>query len=695
MAMDNNTVDLLKEPVLIIKGVGDVRAKLFHKLNIFNIEDLITFYPRDYEDRGNLKKIAQLDDGQACTFEGMIMSKVSERHIRKGFTVYQVYIKDDTGTVIGTWYNQQYIKKIFIVGETYIFHGKVTRKFKNIEVQSPVYEKAGSEHKNTMRIVPVYSSTASLAQNTIRSVIGSALKLVTGKLMEILPDWLREKYSLSEINYAVSNIHFPKSDDDFRNARYRLVFEELFMLQLGLLSIKNSFLEDKEGIRFKALKAEMDSIKSTLCFKLTNAQTRVLDEIEKDMESSKAMNRLVQGDVGSGKTILAALALIKAVKSGYQGAFMAPTEILAKQHFDSLRDMMENNGISIGLLVGSQTRKQKTELADRIKSGEIDVVIGTHALIQDSIQFLRLGLVITDEQHRFGVRQRAMLSNKGQNPDVLVMTATPIPRTLALILYGDLDISVIDELPPGRKPVETYAVDSTMRQRINNFIRKQISEGRQVYMVCPLVDESDSIEAKSALKMAERIQKEDFNDLNVGLIHGRMKPKDKEDIMNRFVDGAINILVSTTVIEVGVNVPNAAVMVVENAERFGLAQLHQLRGRVGRGEHQSYCILYNEGKSRVTRERMRVMQNTNDGFIISEKDLELRGPGEFFGTRQHGIPELKIANLYRDIEILKKAQEAAKEVLNLDRHLESEENKKLKERITEDFKEKIKELSLN
>jgi ATP-dependent DNA helicase RecG len=693
--MDNNTVDLLKEPVLIIKGVGDVRAKLFHKLNIFNIEDLITFYPRDYEDRGNLKKIAQLDDGQACTFEGMIMSKVSERHIRKGFTVYQVYIKDDTGTVIGTWYNQQYIKKIFIVGETYIFHGKVTRKFKNIEVQSPVYEKAGSEHKNTMRIVPVYSSTASLAQNTIRSVIGSALKLVTGKLMEILPDWLREKYSLSEINYAVSNIHFPKSDDDFRNARYRLVFEELFMLQLGLLSIKNSFLEDKEGIRFKALKAEMDSIKSTLCFKLTNAQTRVLDEIEKDMESSKAMNRLVQGDVGSGKTILAALALIKAVKSGYQGAFMAPTEILAKQHFDSLRDMMENNGISIGLLVGSQTRKQKTELADRIKSGEIDVVIGTHALIQDSIQFLRLGLVITDEQHRFGVRQRAMLSNKGQNPDVLVMTATPIPRTLALILYGDLDISVIDELPPGRKPVETYAVDSTMRQRINNFIRKQISEGRQVYMVCPLVDESDSIEAKSALKMAERIQKEDFNDLNVGLIHGRMKPKDKEDIMNRFVDGAINILVSTTVIEVGVNVPNAAVMVVENAERFGLAQLHQLRGRVGRGEHQSYCILYNEGKSRVTRERMRVMQNTNDGFIISEKDLELRGPGEFFGTRQHGIPELKIANLYRDIEILKKAQEAAKEVLNLDRHLESEENKKLKERITEDFKEKIKELSLN
>jgi ATP-dependent DNA helicase RecG len=405
------------------------------------------------------------------------------------------------------------------------------------------------------------------------------------------------------------------------------------------------------------------------------------------MESGKVMNRLVQGDVGSGKTIVAVAALVKAVASGYQGALMVPTEILAGQHFQSITGLLERYGMKVALLTGSLAKKEKLELLEEIKQGRIDIVIGTHALLEENVTFERLGLVVTDEQHRFGVRQRAALSRKGENPDILVMTATPIPRTLALILYGDLDISVIDELPPGRKRITTYAVDESMRERINNFIRKNVSEGRQVYIVCPLVEESDAVEAKAASELAQRIAEKDFKDIEVGLIHGRMKPKEKEAIMGGFVAGRINILVSTTVIEVGVNVPNATLMIVENAERFGLAQLHQLRGRVGRGEHQSYCILYNESGTDISRERMKVMEKTGDGFIISEKDLELRGPGEFFGTRQHGIPELKIANLFRDMDILKSAQEAAKELLSQDRRLEALENRLLKQNMKERFAE--------
>jgi len=432
-----------------------------------------------------------------------------------------------------------------------------------------------------------------------------------------------------------------------------------------------------------------------LPFSLTKAQMKAFREIEKDMESKKVMNRLVQGDVGSGKTIVAVLAMFKAVKNGYQATMMVPTEILAEQHYKSVSGLLEKYGVRVVLLTGSQTKKQKNEILEKVATGEADIVIGTHALIEEGVSFNNLGLVITDEQHRFGVRQRAALSRKGGNPDVLVMTATPIPRTLALILYGDLDISIIDELPPGRKPVKTYAVDESMRERINNFIRKKVAEGRQVYIVCPLVEESEEIEAKAATDLAERIAKHDFSDLKVGLIHGKMKPKEKDAVMRSFVEGKTDILVSTTVIEVGVNVPNATVMVVENAERFGLAQLHQLRGRVGRGEHQSYCILYNNGRTQVCRERMKIMEKTNDGFVISEKDLELRGPGEFFGTMQHGIPDLKIANLYRDMDILKLAQEAAMDIIEEDRHLMTEENRPLREMLMHRFKDKLDQLSLN
>lgn len=692
--MQKNINEILTQSIQVVKSIGEARAKLFHKLNIFTVEDLVTYFPRQYEDRSSFKKIAQLEDNESCAFEGIIASVVSEQKIRKGLTLSKVTIKDETGVIIATWFNQAYLKNVFKRGERYIFYGKVSRKFRLFEVQNPVYEKLieHKEAKNICRIVPVYAATAKLTQNMIRAAIGNTLEVVVGHFEEPLPNQLRNKYRLSEINFCLKNIHFPNCDEDFKNARYRLVFEEFLMLQLGLLNIKSSLQQNKKGIIFSGDNDLVQFI-SSLPFTLTEAQQKVFLEIEKDMESDNIMNRLVQGDVGSGKTIVAVLALFKAVRCGYQGTLMVPTEILAEQHFKSISQLMIPYGIRIGLLTGSLTQKQKREILQRIETGELDIVIGTHALIEENVNFKNLGLVITDEQHRFGVRQRAVLSQKGNNPDVLVMTATPIPRTLALILYGDLDISIIDQLPPGRKPIKTYAVDNGMRERINKFIREKVGEGRQAYIVCPLVEESEAIEAKSATELAERIANEDFKDLKVGLIHGKMRPKEKDEVMKNFVEGNINVLVSTTVIEVGVNVPNATVMVIENSERFGLAQLHQLRGRVGRGEHQSYCVLYNESRSKVSRERMKVMEKTNDGFIISEKDLELRGPGEFFGTRQHGLPEFKIANIYKDMDILKEAQEAAAEILRQDPVLEKEENAALRKKMKRHFEEVIRELS--
>jgi ATP-dependent DNA helicase RecG len=686
--LKNDINEILNKPIQYLKGIGESRAKLFQRLNLFTIEDILTHFPREYEDRSNLKKIAELQDSEECAFEGIIMSKVSESRPRKGLSIYKIYIKDESGTIIASWFNQSYIKNVFNVGESYVFYGRISRKYKSLEVQSPVYEKVDEkEMKNTCRIIPVYSSTMNLSQNLIRAAISSAIKLIAGNMEEILPERIRNRYKLAEINYSMENIHFPESESDFNNARKRLVFEELLLLQMGLLNIKNSFNKENKGICFKKIEDINDFI-NELPFQLTNAQKKVFMEVEENMESHSVMNRLIQGDVGSGKTMISVLALFKAVKSGFQGALMVPTEILAVQHHITFLELFEKTGIRISLLVGSQTKKQKEEILNGLKTGAIDILIGTHALIEETVIFDKLGLVITDEQHRFGVRQRGVLSQKGNNPDVLVMTATPIPRTLALILYGDLDISIIDELPPGRKPIETYTVDESKRERINTFIRKKVAEGRQVYIVCPLVEDSDTIEAKSAMELSDRIAKKDFSDLRVGLIHGKMKSKDKETVMKSFVDGEISILVSTTVIEVGVNVPNSTIMVIENAERFGLAQLHQLRGRVGRGREQSFCILYNNSKAKIAEERMKIMQKTNDGFIISEKDLELRGPGEFFGTRQHGIPDLKIANLFKDIEILKLAQEAAIELLKNDRYLSKDENLRLKHKVLEKFENK-------
>ncbi len=695
ITMSKNIDELLKKPIEYLKGVGEARAKLFHKLNIYNVFDVISYYPREYEDRSSIKSIGELKDGDSCSFEGTISSEVVEYKVRKGLTIYSATIYDGLNAIKGVWFNQHYIKNIFKIGERYVFYGKIARKYGKFEINSPVYEKIeDTKTKNMCRIVPIYPSTFKLTQNSIRKIIAASLELTTGSFEEIIPRWIREKYKLSEINYSINNIHFPESEKDFENARYRLVFEELLLFQLGLFSIKSTVQDDKEGIKFNPAK-KVDLLIKELPFKLTNAQQKVWQEINKNMESKSVMNRLVQGDVGSGKTVIAMLALLKAIENGYQGVLMVPTEILAEQHYQSIKRMFEKLEINVTLLVGSVTKKQKNLIKDEIKEGKIHVVIGTHALLEDDVEFKKLGIVITDEQHRFGVRQRAALNRKGENPDVLVMTATPIPRTLALILYGDLDISIIDELPPNRKPIETYAVDNSMRDRINKFIGKKVSEGRQVYIVCPLVEESEAIEANSATEIAERIATKDFKNYNVGLIHGKMKAKDKDDIMKKFSMGTIDILVSTTVIEVGVNVPNASVMIIENSERFGLAQLHQLRGRVGRGEYQSYCILYNESESKISKERMNIMTKTNDGFVISEKDLEIRGPGDFFGTRQHGIPQLKIANLYRDIEVLKTVQDIAVKILEEDKLMDSEENIRMKNKMVEIFGSKIKELSFN
>ena len=558
-------------------------------------------------------------------------------------------------------------------------------------MNSPVFDEIENTN-NTGKIIPIYPLTFSLTQNTLRKIIENGLQEVEkyGKLQETLPEYILEEYKLEKIDDAMKNIHFPKEFEDFKRARKRLVFEELLSTQLALLQLKNSNLIYKKGIEFDS-NVNMSDVINTLPFKLTKAQLKVLQEIDRDMESDKSMNRLLQGDVGSGKTVVAMISAYKAVKSGYQVAILAPTAILSTQHINNFKKILDKFNIRCELLISGISKKKKEEILEKLKTGEIDILIGTHAILEENVEFKNLGLVVTDEQHRFGVKQRTKIAQKGQNPDVLVMSATPIPRTLALILYGDLDISIIDELPPNRKKIETYAVTKRMEERINNFIKKQINEGRQAYIVCPLVEDSEdeSMNLKSVLTLYETYKKEIFPDYKVEYIHGKMKPKEKEDIMERFKNGEINILISTTVIEVGVDVPNASVMVIEDAQRFGLAQLHQLRGRVGRGEYESYCILKYNGNGQNTKERMKVMCETNDGFIISQKDLELRGSGDFFGTAQHGIPDFKIANLFTDMDILKLSQEAAISIINKDIKLEKEENKLLKELVKDKFTDRI------
>lgn len=677
----------LNKNVQFIKGVGEARAKLLNRLGIYELKDLITYYPRTYEDRSIPKKIEELVDGEEALIEVMPVTRVSEVRIRRNMTILKMNARDDTGVCQMTWFNQSYLKGMFKPGEYYKFYGKVSKKGNRVEMNSPVYDKA-EDTKNTGRIIPIYPTTFKLSQTTLRKIIENGLSEMNGKIDESLPEYLIDEYKLLDLNTAVKQIHFPDSFDDFNLARKRLVFEELLSMQLALLALKNQYSKDVKGIAFDK-DAKMSDVINKLPFSLTKAQLRVLEEIDSDMEREKPMNRLLQGDVGSGKTVVALIAAYKCVKSGYQAAIMAPTAILASQHLESFTEILKDTGIRCELLISGITKKKKEDILRRLEVGEIDILIGTHALLEENVVFKKLGLVVTDEQHRFGVRQRSIITQKGDNPDVLVMTATPIPRTLALILYGDLDISIIDELPPNRKKIETYAVTKGMDQRVNNFLKQQIDQGRQAYIVCPLVEENEEINAKSVMELAEHYKNEVFSDYRVEYLHGKMKPKEKDAIMEEFKNGNIDILISTTVIEVGVNVPNSNIMIVENAERFGLAQLHQLRGRVGRGEYQSYCILKYNGNSQVIRERMKVMTSTNDGFVISEKDLELRGTGEFFGTKQHGLPEFKIANLFEDIGTLKAVQAIAIKIINDDPKLEKDKNKLLKKVVDEKFGSRI------
>jgi len=679
-------VDLDKD-VKYVKTVGPNRVKLLNKLNIYTLKDLIEYYPRDYEDRSKPKNLYECTDGEEVLIEAMAVGRITEMH--KGrMTISRLIVKDQTGTCYITWFNQGYLRDKFQPGRMYRFFGKISNKNGRLEMNSPVYDEI-DQSKNTGKIIPIYPLTYELKQNTLRKIIENGLAEVKGKLTETLPEYILKENNLWDINNTIERIHFPIEFSDFNKARERLVFEELLTTQLALLKLKNNYEHETDGIQFSK-DVYMSDVINILPFKLTKAQLRVLEEIDRDMENNKPMNRLLQGDVGSGKTVVAMIAAYKAVKSGYQATIMAPTAILASQHLESFQGILEELGIRTELLISSVTKKKKTEILEKLQSGEIDILIGTHAILEENVVFKNLGLVVTDEQHRFGVKQRGTIASKGKNPDVIAMSATPIPRTLALILYGDLDISIIDELPPNRKKIETYAVRKNMEERVNNFIRKQITEGRQAYIVCPLVEENEDMEGlQSVIELAEKYQKETFSEYKVAYLHGKMKPKEKDEIMERFKNGEIQILIATTVIEVGVNVPNSSIMVVENAERFGLAQLHQLRGRVGRGEYQSYCILKYEGNSETIKQRMKVMCDTNDGFIISEKDLELRGSGDFFGTEQHGLPEFKIANLFEDIAVLKKVQRLALKIMEYDPLLEKEKNAKLNDLVKEKFSSRI------
>ncbi len=678
-------IDLQKD-VKYIKGVGPSRVLLLNKLGIFTLNDLITYYPRTYEDRNKPKYICECEDGEEVLIEAVACNKMTSIRL-KGKTMQKLIVRDETASATLTWFNQPYLRDKFSIGNKYKFFGKVSKRAGKITFNSPVYDNE-EKNQNTGRIIPIYPLTYGLSQSTIRKIMEAGVRDVYGNLDETLPEYIKKEYNLENINEATKHIHFPEEFKDFNIARNRLVFEELLSVQLALLQLKNNYMYEEKGIQFDK-QVKISDVINTLPFKLTNAQRRVLEEIEQDMESDKTMNRLLQGDVGSGKTVVAMCAAYKAVKSGYQAAIMAPTAILATQHLENFKNILEDLGIKCELLISGITKKKKEDILQRLENGEIDILIGTHAIIEENVVFKNLGLVVTDEQHRFGVKQRTKIAEKGENPDVLVMTATPIPRTLALILYGDLDISIIDELPPNRKKIETIAVGKNMTDRINNFIKQQVKEGRQAYIVCPLVEENEEMDLKSVEKLYQTYSTEVFSEYRVEYIHGKMKPKEKDEIMEKFKNKEIDILISTTVIEVGVDVPNANIMVIENSERFGLAQLHQLRGRVGRGEYQSYCILKCEGKSENTRKRMKVMVETNDGFIISEKDLELRGSGDFFGTMQHGLPEFKIANLFEDIEMLKMVQSVAMKILEEDPKLEQEKNQQLKNLIRDKFAKRI------
>lgn len=674
---------LLSDNIINIKNIGEERSKKLQKLGIYTINDLIEYFPRDYDDRSNVCNIKDVNINEINTVKGKVITKPETTRI-KHLSITKIRIDDGTGFLEILWFNQPYLKNSIKYKSNYIFTGKVVEKYGRIQMEAPDYEIIDEkELLSNGRIVPIYVSTYKFPQKLFREVINQTLNNVKEQIEEFLPNEILKQNNLCSRKFAIENIHFPEDNNSFFMARYRLVFEELFLLQIKLLQIKGILEHKKCNIIIKDI--NINPILNILPFNLTDAQNSVLKDIINDLNQNKAMNRLIQGDVGSGKTVIAQILAYITVTNGYQAAIMAPTDVLASQHFESFKKIFDKLNIKCVFLSGNQKAKEKRENYALIQSGEAKIIIGTHAIIQDKVIFKNLGTVITDEQHRFGVKQREILSKKGQNPHTLVMTATPIPRTLALILYSDLDISIIDKLPPGRQKIDTIYVNSTYYPRIYDFIKKNADEKKQSYIICPMIEENEKTELKAVLSYTEKLKNEIFTNYNVECIHGKMKNTEKQNIMDKFYKGEIDILISTTVIEVGINVPNATIMIIENAERFGISQLHQLRGRVGRGSEKSYCVLVSDSKNNQSKQRLQTMVKYSDGFILSEKDLELRGTGDFFGTKQHGVPDMKIANLYKDIQILKQVQKVSMQLYKKDPLLLNDENKLLKAKINQFF----------
>lgn len=671
-----------------LKGIGEKYAQLLGRLSVYTVEDLVGLYPRDYELYQEPAFISTLSPDYENTnvvIDGVVSKKIDVYHTGK-LAVISTFINDENGDRIKcTWFNMPFLKSSLKLGMRYIFRGRfVIKNGIKILEQPQMYTRSQySEIEGTMQ--PIYPLTKGLSNKTVANAVHQALeKFDAGLEKEYIPGYVRQKNELAEHNYAVVNIHFPKSMEDYIQARKRLAFEEFFLFVLAVRSLRNSNERIPNGYIIQN-DSRTDDFIEKLPFSLTNGQKSAWTEVKKNMSGKGLMSRLIQGDVGSGKTIIAVLALMNTAYAGYQAAMMVPTEVLAKQQYDSITKMFNNMGVelNVSLLVGSMTAASKRKVYEDIENGRTDIVIGTHAVIQEKVIFKNLALVITDEQHRFGVNQRRDLSDKGNNPHILVMSATPIPRTLAIIVYGDLDISVIDELPAERLPIKNCVVDESYRPNAYKFIENQVHAGRQAYVICPMVEDSENIEAENVIDYAKKLSGELPDDIKVEYLHGKMKASQKNEIMEKFSKNEINVLVSTTVIEVGVNVPNATVMMVENAERFGLAQLHQLRGRVGRGGFQSYCIFVSGNKSKKTKDRLEILNKTNDGFKIAEEDLKLRGPGDFFGVRQSGDFDFGIADIYTDAKVLKSASEAAGEVLDKDPELELEENRYLAEKVSE------------
>ena len=671
----------LSDPVTMLKGVGEVRAKQLAQLNIFTLRDLICHFPRGYEDRTKLVPIEKLEPDVPACFRAMVMNTPRTSHIRKGLDLTKVQVADSTGRLNVTFFNSRFAAQQLEYGREYIFYGAVSGDFISYSMTNPVFEAPESQPVTTRRILPIYPLTAGLTNAALLRLVQQALA-VCGLPEEILPAEVREKYGILPAERAYFAIHEPNSMAEAELAKKRMIFEEFFVFSAGL-ALMRAARKEKKAEPYTDF--DMAPFYDSLPFTLTGAQSRAVGEILEDFRRGIPMNRLVQGDVGSGKTMVAAAAAYCAARNSAQTALMAPTEILAEQHFASLSALFVPLGVSVALLTGSMTGKQKKDVRERIAAGEVQVVIGTHALLSESTRFEHLGLVITDEQHRFGVGQRSRLSAKGEDPHLLVMSATPIPRTLALILYGDLDVSILDELPPGREPVDTFLVGESYRPRINAFIRKQVAEGHQCFVVCPAVEENEELGIKAASVWAETLQQTVFPDLRIALLHGQMKGAEKEAAMASFARGEADVMVATTVIEVGVDVPNATLMVIEDADRFGLSQLHQLRGRVGRGKAKSYCILTTHNRNPETLQRLKALCKTTDGFKIAEEDLRLRGPGDFFGSRQSGLPAFRVADLGCDLAAMKDAQQASADWIDAYGASDTPEAKALRQRIGDLF----------